>query len=249
MDNELNRGDVCVVDRWAWHGGSKGKPFRYRIDTVPGIHHRRYHCGDGYRYPRTTAELRGGYIADEDDYAAVSAANVHKLTAVRYLPHAWDDIPRGNWGYKSWKQYRSSQYHPVVIDGDPFASIAQLVERNFRKVDAVGSIPSRSSIYGGRRLVWLKTRDCESRIRGFKSRRSPHFRINNLDDIVVLISYCLYRSIAHVIPTCTCIEHNRDYERRKSSQAPASLATTRQRAPQSRRVSAGQSHRGSSLSS
>ena len=102
------------VRTYWWYNWKSNELFRYRYDSVPGIHRRRGHIGDHYRYPHTKAELSSGYIADGDE-EFLTAAQINKLEFVRGLPVAWDEIPRFNGRNHSWKRFRDTQYHPISI--------------------------------------------------------------------------------------------------------------------------------------
>jgi hypothetical protein len=108
MDQEIiKRGDLLAT----W----RNRAFHYRQDPVPGVH--KYRGGRYYfRHPKTLQELSSGYIADDLDYSTLTAPQIIKLTRVRNIPTAWDDIPRGDIRLNSsWKRHRSTQYYGVDI--------------------------------------------------------------------------------------------------------------------------------------
>jgi len=108
-------GDLLVTIH-GWWRARRGSKFHFRLDPVPGV--RKPRRGNSYfRYPRTTQERNSGYIADELDHSTLTASQIDKLTRVRDLPHAWDDIPRGCLRrHSSWKRSRSTQYKGVEMD-------------------------------------------------------------------------------------------------------------------------------------
>lgn len=82
--DELKHGDVLFTDKTF---------YRFRCDPVPGQGHNRWHFGNFYRYPKTTAEKK--YIADPEYGHFIRRSR--KLT-----PTTYDDIPRGR--QRSWKE-------------------------------------------------------------------------------------------------------------------------------------------------
>lgn len=116
VDDNYKHGERIIagwrfLDGWPWPKHS----FRYRQDSVPGV--RKWRGGGGcFRCPRTTQELSSGYIADDEDHSLLTAAQVHRITRVRDLPNAWDDILRGDIRkHSSWKRHRSTQYYGVEM--------------------------------------------------------------------------------------------------------------------------------------
>jgi len=109
--DELKHGDLLVTIH-GWWRFRKGTKFRYRQGPVPGTS--KWRGGGGcFRHPRTTQELGSGYIADDEDLTTLTASQVHKITRVRDLPSAWDDIIRGDIRkHSSWKRHRNTQYYP-----------------------------------------------------------------------------------------------------------------------------------------
>lgn len=80
----LSHGDLLCNDKTS---------YRFRCDPVPGTHHNRWHFCNHYRYPKTIGELR--LMADPEDGAYIRPKR-------RYIPTAYDDIPRGR--QRSWKE-------------------------------------------------------------------------------------------------------------------------------------------------
>lgn len=56
------------------------------------------------RHPKTRNEMR----ANCDDCDGIIKIRPRRKPLA--LPNLWDDVPRGDWGHRSWKRHRKTQY-------------------------------------------------------------------------------------------------------------------------------------------
>ena len=94
----IKHGEVLYTYDWR-RGYTKrvAVPFRFRYDSVPGIHkHRVSYFKSYYKTPKTTNEKRLWYASEGYGRSRRSP---------RYLAEAWDDYPRADRYYdSSWKK-------------------------------------------------------------------------------------------------------------------------------------------------
>ena len=187
MTDDYQQGE-WVTAGWRFWRWSKQR-FRYRCDPVPGI--RKWRGGSNcFRYPRTLQELSTGYIADDEDHTSLTAAQVHKITRVRDLPTAWDDIPRGWRKHTSWKLNRNTQYHGVRMDSSRSRSSVGY-ERFLDMEEVRGSSPRASTTLlvrdDGDRLEDASTdrlfTEVHRRIRRYLDRERVHAVVGQVDGL------------------------------------------------------------------
>jgi len=118
----LTHGTLVQVDSRNWwskdtYWTRRKITFRFRCDPVPYIN--RCHGYSGYRYPHTFQEIAYRYDIRHDIDEGAWATNhwIAKLKTQRnrFLPHAWDDIPRFCLKDRNWKRFRNTQYKASPI--------------------------------------------------------------------------------------------------------------------------------------
>jgi hypothetical protein len=80
----------------------------FRNGSMPGVHKPR--GGNWYRPVRTYPEHRDVSGVEADNRNGVSSVYVRRARCNRLLIDAWDDVPSGAYGNRSWKRYRKSQW-------------------------------------------------------------------------------------------------------------------------------------------
>ncbi len=89
-----------VLYKYDWHMGYTKRvavPFRYRCESVPGIHKfRGSYFKSYYKTPKSNNERKAWYASE--GYGRIKRSPIN-------LPNAWDDYPRADRYYdKCWKK-------------------------------------------------------------------------------------------------------------------------------------------------
>ena len=96
-------------ERFTWNW----KPlwdYEYRCDPVPNIHC--FRGGNSYfRSIKTFGERRENTFCNKsDEDARFYGVRARARRCGHNLPEPWDDIGRSDWGHRSWKRHRKTQY-------------------------------------------------------------------------------------------------------------------------------------------
>ena len=96
-------------ERFAWNWKPR-RQYKYRCDPVPHIHC--YRGGNSvFRNVGTYSERRENDFCNEfDEDAKFYGVRSRAARTSGNLPEPWDDILRSDWGNKSWKKHRKTQY-------------------------------------------------------------------------------------------------------------------------------------------
>ena len=98
-------------DTWIWRRPWRPwKQYEYRCDPVPHI--RCFRGGNSYyRSVGTFNERReNDFCNDYDEDARFYGVRARAARTSGNLPEPWDDIGRSDWGHRSWKRHRRTQW-------------------------------------------------------------------------------------------------------------------------------------------
>lgn len=97
---------------YMFYGRSGGplRDYKYRCDPVPYVHC--YRGGNSYfRNVGTFRERReNDFCNDYDEDAKFYGVRARAARTTGNLPEPWDDIGRSDWGHRSWKRHRKTQW-------------------------------------------------------------------------------------------------------------------------------------------
>ncbi len=101
---------VCKPRIYSMRWYRRRQEYEYRKDPVPYV--RCYRGGNSYfRNVGTFRERReNDFCNDYDEDAKFYGVRARSARTTGNLPEPWDDISRSDWGHRSWKRHRKTQW-------------------------------------------------------------------------------------------------------------------------------------------